>query len=172
MKYPVAKFVIPSELAEYPNGRIPEKYLTTTDKMGTLYTPAAWWFGIMIRDAAKDGIPIVRISSGYRPYDRQYALFMQRFSLKDLGRKPQVKRFWNQQTFYLRPNFSPVSCPGYSPHGWACAQDVAVDKPQVLEWLRLNAPKYGWFFQNQPTLPNGRPNPEWEPWHLNYCWGK
>lgn len=171
MKYPVKKFVVPKELQPFPNGRIPDKYLTTTEKIGTLYTPAAWWFGVMIRDAEKAGIQIVRISQGYRTFDRQYALFMQRFSEKDLGRKPQVTRIWNQRKWFLRPNFSPVSSPGYSVHGFACAQDVSTSKPQVLEWLRLNAPKYGWYFQNQPYLPNGKPNPEWESWHLNWCWG-
>lgn len=168
MKYPVKAFRIPDELKPYPNGRIPEKFLRKTDKIGTLYHLAAWWAGVMITDAAKDGIALYRISEGYRSYDRQYALFMERYSTKDLGRSPKVTRIWNQQTWYLKPGFSPCATPGYSNHGWGCAQDWATDKPQVLEWLRKNAPRYGWYWESQPTLPNGKPNAEWESWHLNW----
>jgi LAS superfamily LD-carboxypeptidase LdcB len=168
MKYPVKVFRIPDELKPYPNGRIPEKYLRSTEKIGQLYHLAAWWAGVMITEAAKDGIKLYRISEGYRPYKRQYSLFMERYSTKDLGRSPKVTRVWNQQTWYLKPGYAPCASPGYSPHGWGCAQDWAVDKPEVLEWLRKNAPRYGFYWEGQPTLPNGKANPEWEPWHLNW----
>jgi len=165
MKYPVKAFRIPDELKPYPNGRIPEKFLRKTDKIGTLYHTAAWWAGVMITDAAKDGIALYRISSGYRDYDRQYALFMERYSTKDLGRSPRITRVWNQRTWYLKPGFSPCASPGHSPHGWGCSQDWAVDKPQVLEWLRKNASKYGFYWECQPD------SKEWEPWHLNWIGG-
>lgn len=170
MKYPVKKFIIPENLRPYPNGRIPDKWLASSDKAGTLYSAASWWAILMIGEAKKDGIDLYRISSGYRSYDRQYALFMQRYSSKPTGRVPQVTRVWNQQTWYLRPGFAPCAAPGYSNHGWGCAQDWAVDKPQVLDWLRKNAPRFHWYWETQPTLPNGKPNPNWEAWHLQWVW--
>lgn len=160
--YPTKKFVIPAELKPFPNGRIPEKYLHKADAYGTLYHYAAWWAGLMVAAAKKDGLTLKPISEGYRSYDRQYALFMQRYSMTDEGRKPQVTRLWNQHKWFLRKGFSPCAAPGYSNHGWGCAQDWGVSKPEVLEWLRVNAPKYGWYWESQPG------SPEWEPWHLNW----
>lgn len=171
MKYPVKKFVIPEHLRPYPNGRIPEKFLAKSDKVGELFTQAAWWATVMVNEAKKDGINLVPISNGYRSYDRQYALFMQRYSNKPTGRKPEVNRIWNQQTWYLKPGYSPCAAPGYSPHGFGVSQDWAVDKPQTLEWLRKNAPRFFWYWETQPTLPNGKPNPNWEAWHLIWVGG-
>lgn len=167
MRYPTKTFRIPDELKAFPNGRIPDKFLRTGG-YGTLYHVAAWWAGVMMAEAKKDGITITPISGGYRSYDRQYALFMERYSMTDEGRKPQVTRIWNQKKWFLRKGFAPCATPGYSNHGWGCAQDWSVSKPEQLEWLRKNAPKYGWFWESQPTLSNGKPNPEWEPWHLNW----
>lgn len=170
MKYPVKKLIIPEALRNFPNGRIPDKYLAESPKIGKLYSGAAWWATGMVAAAAKDGIKLVPISNGYRSYPRQYDLFMTRYSPKPTGRIPQVTREWNQQTWYLKPNFSPCAAPGYSPHGWGVAQDWGVDKPQVLEWLRKNAPRFHWYWETQPTLPNGKTNPNWEPWHLIWVW--
>lgn len=171
MKYPVKTFVIPPDLRSFPNGRIPEKYLAKADRIGELYKGAAWWATVMVNAAARDGIKLVPISNGYRSYDRQYALFMERYSDKPTGRVPQVTRVWNQKTWYLKKGYSPCATPGYSNHGWGCAQDWGVDKPQTLEWLRKNASRYGWYWECQPTLPNGKANPNWEPWHLQWIWG-
>lgn len=170
MKYPVKRFVIPDKLRNYPNGRIPDSLMAESPAIGKLYQGAAWWATVMVNEAKKDGITLKPISNGYRSYDRQYALFMERYSDKPTGRVPTVTRIWNQRTFWLRKGFSPVSSPGYSVHGWGCAQDFGVDKPQTLEWLRKNAPRFHWYWECQPTLPNGKPNPNWEPWHLQWIW--
>lgn len=165
MKYPVKKLIIPEQLRNYPNGRIPEQFLAKSPLIGELYSGAAWWASVMVGEAKKAGITLKPISNGYRSYDRQYAMFMQRYSDKPTGRKPQVTRIWNQRTFYLRPGFSPSAAPGFSPHGWGVSQDWGVDKPQTLEWLRKNAPRFHWYWETQPD------NPNWEPWHLIWVFG-
>ena len=165
MKYPVKKFVIPDELKPFPNGRIPEKFLVESPKVGKLYTHAAWWATMMVNEAKKAGITITPISGGYRSYDRQYALFMERYSPTPTGRKPQVTRVWNQKTWFLKKGFSPCAAPGYSPHGMGVSQDWSTSKPEQLEWLRKNAPRFFWYWETQPDSPN------WEPWHLIWVKG-
>lgn len=166
MKYPTKPFIIPDELKPYPNGRIPAKFLIENAKVGNLWHKAAWWAGIMVSKAKEDGVTIAPISGGYRSYDRQYALFMERYSQTPTGRVPSVTREWNQHRWYLRKGFAPCAAPGYSNHGWGCAQDWSTSKPEQIEWLRLNAPKYGWYWEiGDPA------NPNFELWHLQFCWG-
>jgi hypothetical protein len=35
--------------------------------------------------------------------------------------------------------------------------------------LSHNAPKYGYYLQGKQKLPNGKPNPEYEAWHWQFC---
>ena len=116
----------------------------------------------------------------YRTLATMKALFNDRYALKPNGRVPQVTRRYQGKTWYLQKGKSPCAAPpegtppnqkGGSLHGYGIAVDVNVSNAQFLRWLRLNAPTYGFYWQGQPTLPDGRKNPEWEAWHLNWCNG-
>lgn len=39
------------------------------------------------------------------------------------------------------------------------------------KWMCENAPKYGFYLQGAPTKADGKPNPEYEAWHWQYCIG-
>lgn len=162
--YPVKKVVVPAALKTVPNGKLPPKMLKPVKCGGQLYTTAADAFNRMWAAAKADGITLSN-QGDYRPYSAQLALFKQRYTLKDLGRKPRVTRRFEGQTWYLRPGVAPCAVPGTSNHGLGLAIDLDTRAAKTFDWLRRNAPKYGFYLQGKPTRPDGTPNPEYEPWH-------
>ena len=163
------QLIVPAQLQAYTNGKIPEDQLGRLSCGGTAWKGgkcggAVFSFNLMYDHARRDGINLVAVSEGYRSYDRQLALFMDRYQLSPSGRVPEVTRTWNGATWYLKQGKSPSASPGSSPHGWALAQDVNVQIPGVYDWLCKHAYKYGWYLQG-PKEYNGKPNPEFEAWH-------
>jgi LAS superfamily LD-carboxypeptidase LdcB len=118
---------IPTDLAAYGNGRIPESALT---KVGNtdhkLWAPAAESLTRMIADAKRDGVTI-GITDSYRPYAEQV----------DLARR---KGLYSQGGLAAKP--------GTSEHGWGMAADLDLNS-KALTWMRANAEKYG-FDENVP----------------------
>lgn len=169
MKYPVKKLVVPQELLKYGNGKIPLTQLRRPTGGGLLYKTAARAWSEMVAAAAKDGVKLVRVSTGYRSYASQEKMFRDRYADKNTGRVPAVTRMWQGRRWWLKKGKSPSATPGKSNHGWGLAQDVNVQNPAVFNWLVRNAPKFGFYLQGQKTLPDGKPNPEWEAWHWQYC---
>ena len=165
---PVKKMRITPQLKKWGNGRIPEKELHRISGGGTMYGPAAFWWNLMSFEAKKSKIDLRAVSSGYRSYARQEALFLVRYSQNPTGRIPQVTRRWNGVTWYLKRGMSPCASPGTSPHGWGLAQDIQVPA-RTYRWLCKNAPQYGFYLQGKSKLPNGKPNPEFEAWHWQFC---
>ena len=162
--YPVKKLVVPAALAGVPNGKLPQAMLKPIKCGGVLYTTAAEAFNRMWAAAKADGVTLSN-QGDYRPYSQQLALFKSRYSLTDQGRKPKVTRKFDGQTWYLRPGCSPSATPGLSNHGLGLAIDLDTRHAKTFDWLRANAPKYGFYLQGKPTKPDGSPNPEYEPWH-------
>ena len=165
---PVKRMTITPQLRAWGNGRIPDTELYEIKGGGRLYGPAAFWWNVMADEAAKSRVDLRGVSAGYRSYASQEALFLQRYSTTPTGRIPQVTRRWNGVTWYLKRGVSPCASPGMSPHGWGLAQDIEVPK-RTYDWMCKNAPFYGFYLQGKSKLPNGKPNPEFEAWHWQFC---
>lgn len=131
------------------------------------YQAAAAW-NRMYAAALQDGVRLECVSFGYRSLPRQKALFLERYSLKKTLRRPEVTREWDGRTWYLKRGKSPSATPGTSNHGWGLAQDIKVPR-KTFRWMCLNAPRFGFYLQGHSKLPNGKPNPEWEAWHWQFC---
>ena len=162
-KYPYKKLVIPAALKDVPNGRLPGKLLRPVKCGGQMYVDAAEAFNRMYDQAILSGIKLRNVGD-YRSFEQQLALFRQRYSLEDLGRKPQVTRQYDGETWYLRPMCSPSSTPGKSNHGLGLAIDLDVTTTKVLDWLCTNAPTYGFYLQTDDPS-----SPEFEAWHWQWC---
>jgi D-alanyl-D-alanine carboxypeptidase len=119
--YTVNSKGIPTDLAQYGNGKIPRSAL---EQVGNthhrLWAPAASSLTQMMADASKDGVKI-GITDSYRPYDEQV----------DLARR---KGLYSQGGLAAKP--------GTSEHGWGMAADLDLDS-KGLSWMRQNASKYG-----------------------------
>jgi LAS superfamily LD-carboxypeptidase LdcB len=152
----------------YGNGKLPLSVLKQVHCGGTMYGPAAWWFNVMWEDAKKAGITLKATGRGYRPYGSQEAMFLDRYSRTPTLRKPVVTRKWKGATWWLKRGKSPSATPGFSNHGWGLAVDLEVP-PTTFAWLVKNAPRYGFYLQGPKYLPNGKPNPEYEAWHWQFC---
>jgi len=161
-KYPSKRLIVPSALQGVENGKLPSKLLRPVKCGGQMYGPAAAAFNEMYDFAVTCGIKLRNVGD-YRSYEQQLALFNQRYSTDDLGRKPTVTRDWQGQKYYLRPGMSPSSTPGKSNHGYGLAIDLDVTTQKVLDWLCKNAPTYGFYLQTSDTK-----SPEFEAWHWQY----
>jgi D-alanyl-D-alanine carboxypeptidase len=112
---------IPTELADYGNGKIPRSAL---EQVGNthhrLWAPAAESLTQMMADAKKDGVNI-GITDSYRPYDEQV----------DLAKR---KGLYSQGGLAAKP--------GTSEHGWGMAADLDLNS-KAQSWMHQNAAKYG-----------------------------
>jgi len=130
------KMPVPPELAPYGNGRIPPDRLVRIGQGNhRLYAPAAASWDQVVQAARDDGIDL-RITDSYRSYDQQV----------DLVRR---KGLYSEGGLGARP--------GTSNHGWGLAVDADVRDPDVLAWVRENAPRFGWV----EAAPR-------EPWHWEF----
>jgi peptidoglycan hydrolase-like protein with peptidoglycan-binding domain len=129
---------IPPDVAAYGNGKLPS---TALQEIGVyrhrLHPSAAAAFG-ELRAAAKAAGIDLSCTDSYRSIEEQLDL---------KKRKPSLS-----------------ATPGKSVHGWGFAVDLSLGLPpkafgnSVSEWLKTNAPEYGWYL--------GRPKDE--PWHWVY----
>jgi D-alanyl-D-alanine carboxypeptidase len=112
---------IPTELADYGNGKIPRSAL---EQVGNthhrLWAPAAESLTQMMADAKKDGVNI-GITDSNRPYDEQV----------DLAKR---KGLYSQGGLAAKP--------GTSEHGWGMAADLDLNS-KAQSWMHQNAAKYG-----------------------------
>lgn len=163
MVEPVRKPGLDATLRLYGNGKLPRTLLKKIHAGGELYGPAAWWANVMFEAAKKDGITLRSVSAGYRSYERQKELFLERYSKLPTLRRPKVTRVWEGRTWWLKKGKSPSASPGKSDHGWGLAQDFDVRDRAVYRWLCANGPKYGFYMESPSTSPN------FEAWHWAYC---
>lgn len=127
---------VPAGLQQYGNGRIPPNLLTPIRQAGhRLYAPAAAAWDQLVGAASADGVQI-RITDSYRSYEQQVDLAERKGLYKNGGL---------------------AAVPGTSNHGWGLAVDADVTDPEAIEWMRANAPKFG-FVEAVPR----------EPWHWEY----
>jgi LAS superfamily LD-carboxypeptidase LdcB len=175
IKYPVKTPVIPTICKQQGCGTI-TSLKDLRGGHGQMFTRAATDFNRMYAAALDAGFEL-QVIGDYRTLARMKQLFFDRYQLEPSGRVPKVTRRYQGKTWYLKKGKSPCAAPpegtppnqtGGSMHGYGIAVDVNTQAAQLLSWLRRNAPKYNFYWQGQPTLPNGKPNPEWESWHLNW----
>jgi LAS superfamily LD-carboxypeptidase LdcB len=166
-KYPYKKMVLPKELVSMKDvtGKLTPEMLTKSVNGAKFWRWAGIAFNQMFNDAEKAGFKLQNIGD-YRSYEQQLAMFKERYSTTDGGRKPQVTRTWDGKTWYLKPKMSPSSSPGKSNHGLGLAIDLNVTNPKILDWLCENAPKYGFYLQSDNPA-----SPEFEAWHWQYVCG-
>lgn len=180
MKEPVAKMKLPASLKKVPNGKLDRKDLIKIKSGGSLYKTAAGPFNALYDAAKSQGYTLVTLGS-YRTYESQLNLFEDRYSPTPTGRVPVVKRKFMKKTFYLKKGKSPSATPGTSNHGFGLAVDLGLAGPKgevlslrgnskAFNWMCENAPKYG-FYLGSKSIKMGKPNPEFEGWHWQYCMG-
>jgi len=178
--YPFQKLVLPSALLAQKNGQLPAQMLAKVKTGGLMYAPVAAHFNRLFDDALSNGIKLVNIGD-YRSFDGQLKMFMDRYSLNNQGRNPQVTRQYEGKTWYLKPGKAPSAAPDPtgkkgSNHGWGLAMDlglnangktVALDSDaRVRDWMCANAPRYGFFLQTAD-----KSSKEFEFWHWQYVLG-
>jgi len=118
---------IPTELAAYGNGKIPDGALQQVGDTGhRLWAPAAERLTTMMADAEAQGVTI-GITDSYRSYPEQV----------DVARR---KGLYSQGGLAAKP--------GTSEHGWGMATDLDLNA-KALTWMRANGERYG-FHENVP----------------------
>jgi D-alanyl-D-alanine dipeptidase len=177
-EHPVEKVVLPKEVEKVGNGNLTPKMLATVKCGGKMWTKAAEAFNALYDEALAAGHKLRNVGD-YRPFGDQLAMFNDRYSAKDQGRKPQITRNYEGKVWYLKPGKAPSGTPGTSNHGFGLAIDVGIEvKGKLLsiggtkayDWMCENAPRFGFYLQGAPTK-DGKPNPEYEAWHWQYCLG-
>jgi hypothetical protein len=177
--HPVAKMVLPKEVAKVGNGKLTPKMMKKVKCGGQMWNSAADAFNALYDAALAAGYKLRNIGD-YRPFEGQLSMFMDRYDQKATGRKPEITRTYQGKTWYLKKGKSPSGTPGTSNHGFGLAIDIAIDNKGKIQaiggtkayaWMCQNAPSYGFYLQGAPTRPDGKPNPEYEAWHWQYCLG-
>jgi LAS superfamily LD-carboxypeptidase LdcB len=181
MKVPYKKLVLPAVLNGQINGRLDKNLLAPVKCGGKMLKVAAEAFNDMYEEAQAAGVTLRNIGD-YRSFDGQLAMFNDRYSLKDQGRKPQVTRTFEGKTWFLKKGKAPSAAPDPtgkkgSNHGWGLAIDLAAEGKQgelvslggtkkAYPWMLKNAPRFGFYLQTDNTK-----SPEFEAWHWQYCEG-
>lgn len=180
MSEPVGKVVLPKSLKNVPNGRVDKKDLVKIKSGGYMHKVAAGAFNALYDEAKKNGFVLKTIGQ-YRSYEDQLEMFNDRYSLQPTGRVPQVTRKFLKKKWFLKKGKSPSGVPGTSNHGFGLAVDLGLAGPngkvlslrgngKAWSWMCANAPLYGFYLQG-PSTKLGKPNPEFEAWHWQYCMG-
>jgi hypothetical protein len=112
--YPVLPIIKPTDLTGQQNGYLTANILRTIQKpSGQLEKHAATAWNCLQLAAYFNGLTLNQVGA-YRTYNQQLAMFNDRYSIKDYGRKPQVIRIWQGRKYYLKPGKAPSSTPGNS----------------------------------------------------------
>lgn len=164
------------------NGKFDQAWLRCPDARGTslswrLFTPVSYAMTALQLEAIRDGVSVplgnsnvIDTTGRYRTYERQVALFYERYTLDKANAKtPYVTRWWEGKTWYLKKGMAMAATPGTSNHGYGLADDVAEDPDSddstpvlaidaaTLTWMRDNAPKHGFSLDTRS-----------EPWHWHW----
>lgn len=167
-QFPIRNPIVPpSSIAKAPNGKIPTGELVQVPgPSGThpfLVAPVARAWLALTAFARSAGF-VMTHTGCYRPYDRQVALFLERHYEDDRGPK-----LWDGRRWSLKPGMANAAIPGTSPHGLACAIDVALDgwgsqakgvSEAWSRWAVANVPRFGFLWSLQS-----------EPWHIQWVAG-
>ena len=177
IKYPVKDVVLPKDIKNAKNGKLPASVLKKIDIGGQLHHLAADAFNAMTKAAKADGITFAHVGD-YRSYDAQLSLFKQRYVKGDSGDPRKITRTFEGEKWMLKKGMAPAGSPGTSNHGWGLAIDVALKVGGKLlaitsdpdgkggfkngvEWLMKNADTYGFSWE----IKEGA---QAEAWHIRY----
>jgi LAS superfamily LD-carboxypeptidase LdcB len=160
--YPWKPWKTPTILRQYDNGKLPAELLRPISGGGQLWRRAAIDWNRMAKAAKADGIEIRNVSRGYRSYQTQLAMWVDRWQRRKTPRKPPVTRVWNQEMWWLKRGASPCAPPGTSPHGWGCAQDINHHDKKAFRWMCNNAPRWNFYLQAPKDSPYR------EDWHWHW----
>lgn len=165
---PESAAVLPTAIKKCSNGLIPDTLLNGCGiRSFVMAEPAATAMQMLVNAAAKDGISISATGT-YRSFIQQENLFYSRTqtTCPFPGARHYVYKGIN---YWLKKGVAGCATPGTSNHGWGLAIDFARKDAMgrvvsldgnSLNWLRNNAPKYG--FWNTVESEN---------WHWCYCLG-
>jgi hypothetical protein len=118
---------VPTSLAGYGNGRIPDTSLAPlTGSSERMWAPAAQHLNELMADAKKAGVSI-SVTDAYRSYDDQVAVA-------------------NSKGLYTQGGLA--AAPGTSEHGWGLAVDLGLNATSQA-WMKQHAKEYG-FVDNVP----------------------
>lgn len=141
--------VLPSVIQGQENGKVSSTLLRGVgDGRGAMIKLVSYGMQALHIAAAAGGFVIATTGRG-RSYDRQVAMFLERYTRDYLPDRPY--KTWNGVRWYQKPGTAMAATPGTSNHGWWSADDVAeVRNGQVvgigdaaLIWMRDNAPSFG-----------------------------
>ena len=176
MTYPFIKLVVPTALKQFKNGQLPANVLASVKTGGKMYAPVAEQFNKMYDAALAAGFRLKNVGD-YRSFEGQLTMFMDRYVTEDTG--TGVTRKYDGKTWYLKKGKAPSAAPDPtglkgSNHGWGLAIDLGYDQGGKLasmggacfDWMRANAPKYGFYLQGSD--PKSK---EFEAWHWQYALG-
>jgi len=176
-KLPISRVIMPKDLANHDNGKLPASLLRRIAPSGQMHHLAAASWTVLRELAAKEGLDLVHVGD-YRPYEQQLSLFKSRMKpFPNAKKTTQTVRTFNGEKWYLH-NGAAVATPGTSNHGWGLAIDAALKtkgkrggvvsittKPRIakrsgLQFLLAEAESLGWSWELQS-----------EPWHIRYVAG-
>ena len=185
-QYPYKKMVLPKGLRNQVNGRVDRVLLADVKAGGIMYKPVAKKFNRLYDAAKAAGITLVNVGD-YRSFDRQLAMFLDRYEVAKPNdprlKKPRtVTRKYDGKTWILKKGKAPSAVPdptgrSGSNHGWGVAIDLAVEGKngkvvgmvsarKAFKWMCVNAPTFGFYLQSSNPK-----SPEFKAWHWQYCDG-
>ena len=85
MSYPCIPVVIPTALKGHKNGQLPANLLARVKTGGQMYAPVAEEFNKLYDAAMAAGFKLRNVGD-YRSFEGQLSMFMDRYTLQDLGR--------------------------------------------------------------------------------------
>jgi LAS superfamily LD-carboxypeptidase LdcB len=161
MAYPVRAVTQPAALAGQKNGRLDPGILKATPGQANgpvveLVEPAARAWRALCAAALEAGhtLKISGPSSAYRTYAMQELIFRQRYTTTPNG---TTGRLWEGKVWYKKPGVAAAAVPGTSNHGWGLACDTGEERDGdtgtesidtgTLEWLRVNAERFGFSWE-------------------------
>ena len=166
---PIEPVVLPNDLQNQPNGKLPSDLMTKVQGGSQLHHLAARAWTALVAYAAQNGLPLTYTFGGcYRTYAQQERLFLQRYTTHELPGRPTKK--WNGQTYWLKPGMAGAATPGTSNHGLGLAIDTAsgtspreakaISAHPQFKWLVDNVARFGFSYEDQS-----------ENWHIRYVAG-
>jgi hypothetical protein len=161
---PVSPAKIPGWVTQSKNGYLAQDSMIKVAPIGEGFLipeAAAAWRTLQL--AAQQAGFNLTMGGGYRSYERQVALFHERFSTTNTG---GLAKQWNGTTYWKKPKVAMAATPGKSNHGWGAAVDMALggygsaaqnvlSNSAFIDWILPRAKDYGWSWEVQS-----------EAWHI------
>lgn len=184
---PIHATVVPTLVAAQPNGEMAPAMLYPVDEMNGIFykmaeLPAR---GMRALHAAilKDLGVNLQSTGRYRTLAIELAEFIKRYenvSKAVYDTLDGTRRIWSDAVthgfptiyFRLRKGFAEAAAPGRSPHGWGCADDLALpDGPDPGDLLDpLNATVLDWLYTHETEYGFAHSTPR-ENWHVQWFAG-